>query len=73
MALAGGQIDTVQQGITSALSELTKRETATNDRIAVRQQALEAKFAAMEATLAKLQTTSTALNNTIAQQNKNSG
>jgi len=70
---SGGQIDTVQQGITSALSELTKRETATNDRIAVRQQALEAKFAAMEATLAKLQTTSTALNNTIAQQNKNSG
>ena len=69
----GGNIDGVESSITSQLRDLDDREVQANERVALRQAALEAKFAAMEATLAQLQTTTNSLGNTIAQQNKSTG
>jgi hypothetical protein len=69
----GGSIDSVETSITSQLKDLDNREVQVNERVALRQTALEAKFAAMEATLAKLQTTTNSLTQTISQQNKSSG
>jgi flagellar hook-associated protein 2 len=68
-----GNIDTAEDSITSQLSDLTKRQADVQERVDLKQAALQAKFAAMEATLAQLQTTTNSLNNSIAQQNKNTG
>lgn len=69
----GGQIDSAEETITSQLKALDDQEADVNDRIAIRQAALQAKFTAMEKLLAQMQTTTNSLTNTIAQQNRNTG
>jgi flagellar capping protein FliD len=69
----GGRITKALEGITSQLKALDTQETRVNDRITLKQAALQTKFASMEKTLALLQTTTDSLTQSITQANKSNG
>lgn len=68
----GGRIDKSIDAITSQLSENSRRQDLMQEMLALKQTALERKFANMEQTLAKLQGTSTAASATTSSSNSSS-
>ena len=69
----GGRIDVALASITSTLKTLDLREADVSNRVAVKQAALERKFATLEKNLALLGTQSSGLNQQVTSMNKNSG
>jgi flagellar hook-associated protein 2 len=70
---AGGLLDTINTGLQSGLSDVTKQQTALTSRLATYSATLTAQFNAMDAAVAALKSTQNFINQAFAALNNTSG